>query len=139
MYNASMTSTTTKPPSDAKELMQSLLPLSAVDYHLLLVLAERDLYGYAILRSMAEESQGAVRLDIGSLYRALARLETTELVEPTSAPDDDEGVRAHPGRPRRYYRLTGLGRAVLTEEARRLQNAVRLARERALLSGSASR
>lgn len=137
MYNTSMAFTTTKPSSDATEHIQSLLPLSAVDYHLLLVLAERDLYGYAILRSMAEESRGSVRLDIGSLYRALARLETTELVEPTSAPDD--GAGAHPGRPRRYYRLTGLGRAVLTEEARRLQNAVRLAQERELLSGSASR
>jgi DNA-binding PadR family transcriptional regulator len=117
------------------QTVHDLLPLSAVDYHLLLVLAQRDLYGYAILRAMTAESGGAVRLDIGSLYRALARLEGAELVRPTTAPAGAGADDTHPGRPRRYYRLTELGRAVVTEEARRLRSAVRLAEERHLFSG----
>jgi DNA-binding PadR family transcriptional regulator len=125
--------------SPATEAVQTaeFLPLSAADYHLMSVLAERDLYGYALLRAMTSESSGAVRLDIGSLYRALARLEADALVEPTEAPADDESALPHPGRPRRYYRLTALGRRVVAAEAQRLQSAVRLAEERALISGSA--
>jgi DNA-binding PadR family transcriptional regulator len=115
---------------------RALLPLSAIDYHLLLVLAQRDLWGYAILRAMAEESGGTARIDIGSLYRALARLEAAELVAPAPAPAGERGDEAHPGRPRRYYRLTPFGRTVLAEEARRLRSAVRLAERRKLLSGA---
>jgi DNA-binding PadR family transcriptional regulator len=125
MYNACM-STSPESPS-------AFLPLRPVDYHLLLVLAERDLYGYAILRAMEVESGGTVRLDIGSLYRALARLEAQGLVHET----EPEGAeRASPGRPRRYYRLTSLGREVVRAEAERLRSAVRLAEERALISGT---
>ena len=43
--------------------------LSATDFHVLLVLAERDLYGYALLQAVEAESGGAVSPDIGSLYR----------------------------------------------------------------------
>jgi DNA-binding PadR family transcriptional regulator len=112
------------------------LPLSAVDYQLLLVLAERDLYGYAILRAMERESSGTVRLDIGSLYRALARLQAGGLVEETAAPVGVAEDRPGPGRPRRYYHLTSLGREVVRAESVRLRSAVRLAEERALLHDS---
>lgn len=132
MYDACMK----REPKPTAPSVHAFLPLSAVDYHVLLVLSQRDLYGYAILRAIAEESTGAVRMDIGSLYRALARLEAWELVEPVSPPDDDTAGDAHPGRPRRYYRLCDLGRTVLTEEAKRLQSAVRLAEERKLIPGA---
>jgi DNA-binding PadR family transcriptional regulator len=122
--------------SEPHEPISSFLPLSAVDYHLLLVLAERDLYGYALLRAMERESGGSARLDIGSLYRALARLQSDGLVDETAAPAGGDAGRPSPGRPRRYYRLTAAGREVLRAEVARLRSAVRLAEERDLVPGS---
>lgn len=113
--------------SDAAD---SFLPLSAAEYHVLLVLADRDLYGYAILQAMQEDSGGTVSLDIGSLYRVIARLEGVGLVQDAENPEG-EG-HPSPGRPRRYYRLTPLGRAVLREEVQRMKRAVSLATARNL-------
>jgi DNA-binding PadR family transcriptional regulator len=106
-------------------------PLSAVDFHVLLVLARKTLHGYAILKAVEAESRGAVSPEVGSLYRVLARLMSDGLVEeadpPASAP------RVHRGRARRYYRLTRDGRALLKAEAKRLAHAVEIARARAIL------
>lgn len=107
------------------------LPLSATDYHVLLVLAERDLYGYGILKAVEEESGGAVAPETGTLYRVLARLIDTGLAAETEAPES--APKASPGRPRKYYQITGRGREVLEAESLRLREAVELARERNLL------
>jgi DNA-binding PadR family transcriptional regulator len=107
------------------------LPLSAVDFHVLLVLARRTLHGYAILKAVETESGGAVSPEVGSLYRVLARLMAEGLVEETSAPAS--APKVHRGRSRRYYRLTREGRALLKAEARRLASAVEIARNRAIL------
>lgn len=105
--------------------------LSPIDFHVLLVLARNDLYGYAILKAVETESRGAVRPEIGSLYRVLGRLMTEGLVEEVPPPGDAPDV--HRGRPRRYYRLTVAGRSALEADARRLEGALELARKRALL------
>jgi DNA-binding PadR family transcriptional regulator len=113
------------------------LPLSPLDFHVLLVLAAGDLYGYAILKAVEEESGGVVHPEIGSLYRVLARLMSLELVD--EAPTPAKAPEVHRGRSRRYYRLTREGRAALEAEAHRLEGAVELARRRALLArGSGS-
>ena len=109
----------------------SSLPLSAVDFHVLLVLAGGTLHGYAILKAVEAESDGLVSPEVGSLYRVLARLMAAGLVEETSAPAS--APRVHRGRSRRYYRLTREGRALLKAEARRLASAVEIARIRAIL------
>ena len=105
--------------------------LSATDFHVLLVLAAGDLYGYAILKAVEEESAGAVRPEIGSLYRVLGRLMSSGLV--TEAPVPRGGGETHRGRTRRYYRLTDRGRRALEEDACRLERALEIARDRALL------
>jgi DNA-binding PadR family transcriptional regulator len=110
------------------------LPLSPTDFHVLLVLAREDLYGYAILKAVAKESQGAVRPEIGSLYRVLGRMMSAGLIEEVRAPQDSDARR---GRPRRYYRLTPIGRSALEADARRLSGALELARKRRLLPGGA--
>lgn len=101
--------------------------LSRLEYHVLLAVADRPLYGYAIRDAVEEESGGAVAPRAGTLYRVIARLLTSEHVVETDGPD---GVDPHPGRERRYYELTPLGRSVLAEEARRLRVAASLAEER---------
>lgn len=113
----------------------SVRPLSSLDFHVLLVLADGPLYGYAILKAVADESGGAFRPEIGSLYRVLARLLSDGLVDEVTS----KAVRsesAHPGRSRRYYRLTSAGKAALKSEARRLDGVLRIAKKRALLAGS---
>ena len=66
------------------------------------------------------------------LYRALARLLESELIEElTEAPDpknDDER--------RRYYRLTTRGIAVAKSEVARLEGQLAAARSRRLLKGA---
>jgi DNA-binding PadR family transcriptional regulator len=112
--------------------MDSLQPLSPTDYHVLLVLADGDRYGYAIMKAIEDESGGVIAPEIGSLYRVLARLMQEGLVDETDAPEDAPAV--HRGRPRRYYRLTGAGRRVLAAESARLSQVMQLARARNVLS-----
>jgi DNA-binding PadR family transcriptional regulator len=104
--------------------VRSHLPLSGGDFHLLLVLAERDLYGYALLQAIERESGGVVTPDLGALYRALARLERGGLVQEAVSPEDEA---PSPGKQRRYYGITALGRSVLVAEASRLRSALNLA------------
>lgn len=114
----------------------ALLPLSALDFHVLLVLERGALYGYAIMKAVEEESAGRIRPEIGSLYRVLARLMGQELVE--EAPTPMRARETHPGRDRKYYRLTAAGRAVARAEAVRLREVVELARSRDLLPGGSA-
>ncbi len=107
-------------------------PLSATDFHVLMVLADGASYGYAIMKAVVDHSDGSVSPDIGSLYRVLARLMGQGWVTETQAPAD--APEATRGRPRRYYTLTEAGRTVALAEARRLARLVDLARERDLLS-----
>lgn len=107
-------------------------PMSPIDFHVLLVLSERALYGYAIMKALAEETRGAIAPEIGSLYRVLARLVSWGLVEQVD--EVDEVLEAtHPGRKRKYYALTPAGDRALREEASRLKDALDLARSRGLV------
>lgn len=108
-------------------------PLSPTDFHVLLVLSEGALYGYGIMKAVATESGGSVTPEIGSLYRVLARLMGAGLVEEAPRPEDAADV--HPGRARKYYRLTAHGESALRAEAGRLRRVLELARERSLLPG----
>jgi DNA-binding PadR family transcriptional regulator len=105
-------------------------PLSATDFHVLMVLADGDLYGYAIMKAVEEQSGGVVSPEIGSLYRVLARLMADGLVSEVEGPAHTE---THRGRPRKYYGLTSRGREAARTEASRLQGVVELARGRDLL------
>jgi DNA-binding PadR family transcriptional regulator len=89
------------------------------------VLASEDLYGYAIMKAVEEHSRGAVSPEIGSLYRVLARLMGAGFVVELESSETEEGL--HRGRPRRYYRITPVGRAALETEAARLRHVVSLA------------
>jgi PadR family transcriptional regulator, regulatory protein PadR len=70
--------------------------------------AERALYGYQIAKILEGESGGGLTMKQGSLYPALRSLERSGLlmseVEPSSS-----------GPPRRYYRITPTGLAVLED------------------------
>jgi DNA-binding PadR family transcriptional regulator len=72
-------------------------------------LAGGDKHGYAIMDDIA--AFAGVRLGPGTLYGAIARLETQGLIEPLPAEER-----------RRPYRLTALGVAVLREQLTGLES-----------------
>jgi DNA-binding PadR family transcriptional regulator len=104
-------------------------PLPPAWFHLLLALAGGERHGYALMKDIAEESGGQIRLGPGTLYGALKRLlELKVVVESGRRPDpelDDER--------RRYYRLTAAGRQLLGAEAARHDRLVNLARSKRVL------
>ena len=102
-------------------------PLSNLEYHVLLALADGALYGYALKESVVAESGGALTPRAGSLYRVLARLMTRGFVEEV---EPEEPAEPHPGLERKYYGLTGRGREALRMEAARLRDAAVLAERR---------
>ena len=109
---------------------ESLLPLSAVAFDILLTLSDGDAHGYHIMQEVERRTGGAMILHPGTLYRALARLLEADVVEEIDAPSS---TNRDPARDRRDYRLTRFGRSVLMAEARRLEQQVRAARARRLL------
>jgi PadR family transcriptional regulator PadR len=112
-------------------------PLSATDFHVLMVLAEGPSYGYAIMKAVEDHSGGAISPEIGAMYRVLSRLVAEGWVEDTKPPKGAK--RGTRGLPRRYYALTRSGRAVARAEARRLARVVALAGERDLLPEGGAR
>ena len=101
--------------------------LSTLEFHVLLALANRPVYGYAIKDAVETESDGTLTPRAGSLYRVLARLMAWGLV--TEAEPAEE-TTPHPGLARKYYGLTPEGREALATEARRQRSAAALAEER---------
>jgi len=108
--------------------------LTPAAFHILLVLAGGENHGYAIMREVAEHTQGKMRLGPGSLYGTIKRMLADGWIEESDErPDpqlDDER--------RRYYRLTGVGRKLVQAEAERLEQLVNIARGKKLLHNPTS-
>jgi PadR family transcriptional regulator, regulatory protein PadR len=77
----------------------------------LLAVLERsteDLYGYEIAKRLASASEGVSIFKEGTIYPVLRALSAAELLTSRIVP-------SYSGPPRRYYRITDQGRAVLAE------------------------
>jgi len=113
------------PTPDADEF----LPLRPVELEILVTLAAGERHGYAIIQETEARTDGALRLETGTMYRALHRLVKSGLARPTvrRAVDDGDDER------RRYYAITDLGRRVASAEAARLARLVAAARSARLL------
>jgi DNA-binding PadR family transcriptional regulator len=106
-----------------------LVPLPSAAFHILLALADEDLHGYAIMRSVSELTGGKVRMGPGTLYGSIKTLLEGRLVqEVEERGDSDMGPER-----RRYYRLTPAGRRLARSEAERLAAMVRLAQAKRFL------
>jgi DNA-binding PadR family transcriptional regulator len=108
-----------KPPEP-----DTFLPLKPHVFHVLLSLADEDQHGYGIMQEVLDRTDGKVRLWPATLYGTLKRLMDEDLIAESGdrpAPDRDDARR-------RYYRLTKLGRRVLTAECRRLEDLVSVIR-----------
>ena len=107
-----------------KPAIDNFLPLAPATLHILLSLAGEKMYGYAIMQEVARQSDGRYKLGPGTLYDNLQRLMKQGLVEEVAGRAEEDTSR------RRYYRLSGLGRGVLTAEIERLREVVDQARVR---------
>jgi PadR family transcriptional regulator PadR len=68
--------------------------------------AESDLYGYEIAKRLSAESLPAAPFKQGALYPVLRNMSSSGLLSSRVVP-------SYSGPPRRYYRITPLGRDVL--------------------------
>ena len=85
------------------------LPLTEASYYILLALVTPN-HGYAVMQEAEVVSQGTVRLAPGTIYGALAALETGKLITMVGT----EGRR-------KIYQVTELGKEVLREQIHRYQ------------------
>ena len=103
-------------------------PVSRTAMLILLAIGPEERHGYAIMGEVARITEGATRLGPGGVYTTIRRLLEDGLIEESAERPDPEVDDQR----RRYYRLTGLGRAVVAAEARRLQSLVAAAKPWAL-------
>ena len=104
------------------------LPLKPVELLILMVLADGSRHGYGIRQDILEQTDGAVAVEAGNLYRHLRALEDNELLCEASTPRSETDDR------RIYYRLTTRGKRVLAAEMQRLRSLVRIAEERGVIA-----
>lgn len=111
-----------------RRLPEEFLPLRPVEFHVLLSLAAGERHGWGIIKDA--EARGEARVpDIGTLYRALARMSERKLIRSAEGPSDPERGNER----RHYYAITPFGLEVARAEARRLASLTRAAMDGLLL------
>ncbi len=73
-----------------------------IDTIILCVLCQKDSYGYEIIKTIKENSDGEYELKEPTLYSSLKRLESQKMVESYWG-DESQGAR------RKYYKITTKG------------------------------
>jgi transcriptional regulator len=98
-----------KPRTQQGELLQGTLPLL-----ILRTLATGPNHGFAIARRIQQISKSVLKVEQGSLYPALHRMELDGLIEAFWGTTENN-------RKAKYYRLTRRGARELTNETQRWQ------------------
>ena len=103
-------------------------PLKPLHFSILLVLSEREDYGYGIVKRISARDVGGIRIAPSNLYYTLDQLVDGGLIE--------QGRRSDSEDPRRtYFAITPEGRGVLRAEAERLAALVETAGRLKVLAG----
>ena len=110
----------------------SLLPLPAAVFHILIALADRDRHGYSIMQDVAARTAGKVQLSAGTLYSGIRRMLEQGLIQELAESPDPSSTDER----RRYYRLTRFGKRVAAAEVERLSALVQQARATGLVPGA---
>lgn len=84
-----------------REMMRGAGPTAVMQ-----LLASEEMYGYQIVETLAQQSQGVFELGQSTLYPMLYNLESKGLVKSKQKVGDN-------GRQRRYYQLTAKGKKKL--------------------------
>jgi DNA-binding PadR family transcriptional regulator len=118
---------------DRERPIERFLPLRPVEFDVLLSLAAGERHGYGILQDAEARGLTAVP-DVGTLYRALRRMQEQGLIGAggrREAPDAGD-ERRH------YYQITPMGLRVAQAEARRLAALARAAMASGLIDAIAT-
>ncbi|HKI54223.1 MAG TPA: PadR family transcriptional regulator [Anaerolineales bacterium] len=108
---------------------EEFLPLTPAVFNILLALVDGEKHGYGIMLEVETNTKGQVIMGPGTLYGSIKRMLKADLIE-----ESDE--RADPqmdDQRRKYYKLTNLGRRVLSMEAERLASQVMIAKAKNVL------
>ena len=119
--------------------IDSFLPLRPVEFHILLSLVAGDRHGYGIIQDIQSRGETALP-NVGTMYRALARLLDSGLIESAATPNTARTSRGGAATDDRRidYHVTALGRRVAKAEAQRLETLARAARVSGLLEKKAT-
>jgi DNA-binding PadR family transcriptional regulator len=105
-------------------------PLTPAVFHILLALVDGEKHGYSIMKEVETQTGGKIKMGPGTLYGSIKRMLSAGFIEEADErPDptlDDER--------RRYYRLSNLGQKALNAESQRLEQAVKVARQKQVLA-----
>jgi DNA-binding PadR family transcriptional regulator len=113
-----------------RDRIEGLLPLRPVEFHILLSLTAGERHGYGIIQDI--EARGDANVpDVGTMYRALARMTESGLIAASRTADGGDERRIN-------YRITDRGLRAAKAEARRLQTLMRAARTGGLLEKKAT-
>jgi DNA-binding PadR family transcriptional regulator len=110
---------------------RKLDPLPSAAFQILLSLADEDRHGYGIMRQVADQTDGRMRLGPGTLYSSIQSLLEEKFI---SEVDLGQDMKLGQER-RRYYRLTSAGRKLARAEADRLADLLRVARVKKIFRG----
>jgi DNA-binding PadR family transcriptional regulator len=110
---------------------RKLDPLPSAAFQILLSLAGEDLHGYGIMRQIADQTGGRIRLGPGTLYSSIHTLLEEKFIEEVDTREDASLGEER----RRYYRLTSAGRKLARTEAERLADLLRVARVKKIFRG----
>lgn len=103
-------------------------PLTPAVLHILLALAHEPLHGYGIMKQVANDSQGKVKMGPGTLYGSISRMIEAGLIrentkELNAATEDERRI---------YYQISGLGQQTLAAELARYHEVVSVAKQKKL-------
>jgi DNA-binding PadR family transcriptional regulator len=93
-------------------------PLAPAAFLILFALAAGDKHGYAIMQEARKLSDGTFHIGPATLYTTIQRLLDSERIREVPGPEHGDSRR-------KYYRLTGAGKAALTAELARMEAMVR--------------
>ena len=97
--------------------INDFLPMSPLDFQVLLLLQTEPRHGYGIVQAGDRLFPSEPPLEIGSLYRIVSRMLEGGLIKEVSRPPDSP----RDARKRRFYQATKLGMAVARAEAARMR------------------
>ena len=98
-------------------------PLTPAVLHILLTLSTGERHGYGIMKQVAADSLGKVKMGPGTLYGSVGRMLEAGLIQ-----ESDKRVDPEMDDERRiYYKITGEGQAALGAELERYRGVVSVA------------
>ncbi len=106
-------------------------PLAPAAFLILFALATGEKHGYAIMQEARKLSDQNVHLGPATLYTTIQRLLDSDRIRETPGPKDGDSRR-------KYYRLTGAGKAALNAELARMEAMVKKSKAMRLRLGESA-